>query len=91
MVDMERRLEEMEVRNEKLEGVNKRMELRLEDTETRNEQAEAKITLLQTRIQELEDKENKVEEGKKPKTGTGRENEMSPRDLPIVVNDTLVF
>ena len=59
---------------QKLEAVNKRMELRLEDTATRNEREEAKITLLQTRIQELEDKENKVEEGKKPKTGTGREN-----------------
>ena len=85
MVDMKRRLEEMEVRNEKLEAINKRMELRLEGTATRNEQVEAKITLLQTRIQELEDKENKVEEGKKPKTGTGRENEMSPRDLPITL------
>ena len=69
MRNMELRLEEMELRNERLD--------------TRNKQLEATITLLETRVQELEHKENIVEQGKPE--AAGKENEMSLRDLPIIL------
>ena len=72
---VESRMRNMELRLEE-------MELRNERLDTRNKQLEATIALLETRVQELEHKENIVEQGKPE---AGKENEMSPRDLPIIL------
>ena len=72
---VESRMRNMELRLEE-------MELRNERLDTRNKQLEATITLLETQVQDLEHKESIVEQGKPE---GGRENEMSLRDLPIIL------
>ena len=72
---VESRMRNMELRLEE-------MELRNERLDTRNKQLEATITLLESRVQDLEHKESIVEQGKPE---AGKENEMSLRDLPIIL------